>query len=451
MQGLLEHAVKPMLLTLALACCGGAQARDAVQAVDDWNAGLNAADRDAKYCKMSQSPFRFFRGSNHLFWSDLAGDSRLASFTSANTRTWIQGDLHTDNFGSYDDDNGDVVYALNDFDESLIADYQYDVWRMATSLVLVMRENGDLSASTQADMVDAFSESYLDALASYHGNDDELGVVITAQNAYGRLDDFLGDVESGNSRSAMLDDWTVMVAGVRTFDLSLDDLVAASGAETADILSAMSGYGQTLSGGFGYDGTYFAVKDVARRVNAGTGSLGTPRFYVLIEGPSGAQNDDRILDVKRQGKPTPYQFLDSATRAEYDNLFDNDAQRHAVAMDALTRHTDDHLGWMILGDGAYSVRERSPYKGAFPTTTLDTVTRFGKLAEQWGTILAAAHSAADQDYDPNYVDKSFDKQVDELTDTHHAEFRAIVRDVAFEYADQVDADFAAFTAVHGCP
>ena len=67
------------------------------------------------------------------------------------------------------------------------------------------------------------------------------------------------------------------------------------------------------------------------------------------------------------------------------------------------------------------------------------------MAEQWGAILATAHARADQDFDETLVPYSLDKQVDELTDHRHDEFRKIVRDVARGYADQVAADYAAFT------
>ncbi|GAB6042391.1 DUF2252 domain-containing protein [Endothiovibrio diazotrophicus] len=440
--------VAAILLALG-ASAANAFDRDPVTEIDSWNAALSLADRDAKYCKMVVSPFIFYRGSNHLFWHDFANDPRIANFGNGDTQTWIQGDLHAYNFGSYDNDNGDVVYGLNDFDESVVADYQYDVWRMAVSLVLIARENNNLSSSEQQAMVDAFSEHYLDTLADVHGNNDELDAIYTKDNTYGRLDDFLDDVESGESRRKMLDKWTNEVDGVRQFDLSYEKLGEASAAERVQIEAAMAAYGQSLSGGIDYDNNFFAVKDVARRLLAGTGSLGTPRFYVLIEGASGSEDDDRILDVKRQGHPTPYHYLGSAFTTWYDANFPNPAVRHAIAYKALDIHVDDLLGWMILSDGDYSVRERSPFKDSFDTTELTSDTRYNKLAEQWGAILAMQHARADKDYNAGYVPASFDKEVDEATDTHHSEFRAQVRDIAFSYADQVEADYQAFVAAYG--
>ena len=420
------------------------RASDVVTAISDWNSWLSSADRTAKYCKMAASPFIFYRGSNHLFWDDFAGDSRLNQFGSSDTRTWLQGDLHAYNFGAYDNDNGTVIYDFNDFDESMVADYQYDVWRMAASLVLIARENGDLSRSSQETMIDAFSEAYLDAMAAYRGNNNETTTEFTKSNTYGQLDDFLADVAAKNSRAEMLDEWTVKVSGVRKFNLTLSDFAAASSSEKSALIAAMASYGTTLSGGLSYSSAYFKVKDIARRLDAGTGSLGTPRYYMLIEGASSSQDDDRILDIKRQGKPTPYVYLGSSAQQTYNASFYNDAQRHALAYLATTAHTDDHLGWMLLSDGAYSVRERSPFKKSFDTVALDSTTSFNNLAEQWGTVMATAHARADQDFSTAFVSKSVDKQIDDLTNGYHSQFRSLVRSIAFSYADQVESDWQVF-------
>lgn len=416
-----------------------------------WNDGLSAEDRQAKYCKMNDSAYVFYRGTNHLFWKDFAGDARLEEFGDDKTRAWIQGDLHAYNFGAFDNDDETVVYELNDFDEAMRADYQYDVWRMATSLVLIARENGGFNQNEQEDIVDAFSEAYLDAMADYRGNDDEIGLTFTAQNTYGKLDDFLENTENDNSRREMLDKWTNEVNGARQFDTALEKLSAVDATTRNAIIAAMPTYGNTLLGGLHYDADYFEVKDVARRLLAGTGSLGTPRFYVLIEGETTSQHDDRILDVKQQSRPTPYWYLGATTQLDYNTAFANDGQRHALAYLALTNHSDDHVGWMTLSDGVYSVRERSPFKESFPAETLDSNTRFLKLAEQWGTILATAHARSDKDFMPDCIAHSVDKQIDEQTDGHHSEFRALVRSIALPYADQVEADWQVFAGQTSCP
>ena len=112
----------------------------------------------------------------------------------------------------------------------------------------------------------------------------------------------------------MLNKWTQQVKGIRHFDIaaSKGKLDVATDREKEEILAAMPGYGGTLAGDVRYSEERFKVKDIVHRVDAGTGSLGIPRYYLLIEGKSTSQNDDRILDVKRQGKPSPYAYLTEA-------------------------------------------------------------------------------------------------------------------------------------------
>ena len=125
---------------------GNDRPSNVISALQEWNKDLTPCDREAKYCKMASAPLVFYRGTDHLYWADFVGDERLEQFGSHETRTWLQGDLHAYNFGSFDNHSGEVVFDLNDFDECIYADYQYDVWRMAVSIVLIARQNDDLAS-----------------------------------------------------------------------------------------------------------------------------------------------------------------------------------------------------------------------------------------------------------------------------------------------------------------
>lgn len=414
------------------------------------NAALSAADRAEKYAAMEESPFAFFRGSNHLYWRDLGSSSKLAQFGGAvATRTFLAGDQHVDNFGSFDDDQGDIVYAINDTDEAVIADYQLDLWRAAASLVLVARANG-LSASSQATALDAFTEAYLDAMADYAGGSAETSRKLTASNTYGLLDDFLADVEDDASRAEMLSDWTVLVAGVRRLDTAGNtDLAAVTPAIDSDLRNAMTSYRASLSGGgVALPASFFTVKSVAKRVHAGLGSLGTSRYYVLIEGATTSQSDDRILDMKAQSTPSAAPWIAaSAWTQTLQVCGGNHATRTALASKALGYRVDDLLGTTTLPDGKpYSLRERSPFKDTFDASDLTSLTRLQNLAEQWGALLATQHARADRDWDAAIFPTSLDAEIDARTDGRHDTFRALVRSIALDYADQVALDYASFAA-----
>jgi uncharacterized protein (DUF2252 family) len=83
-----------------------------------------------KYQLMAENAFRFFRGTCHLFYEDLA-DTLPASPTG-----WICGDLHLENFGTYKGDNRLVYFDLNDFDEGVLAPVAWEVVRMVTSIFI---------------------------------------------------------------------------------------------------------------------------------------------------------------------------------------------------------------------------------------------------------------------------------------------------------------------------
>ena len=409
-----------------------------------WNKDIDEEARQSKFCKMAASPLVFYRGTNHLFWSDFAGDKRLGHFGSEKTRTWLQGDLHVYNYGSYDNSKGEIVYDLNDFDDAIIGDYQYDLWRMAVSIILVAYQNDDLSKSQQEQVLDNFSQSYLDTMrACRRSKKGDLGYA-TRHSTDGKLKKFLSSIEEKYSREGMLDRWAPKNIGKRRFDISRGKLGEVTEAERLMILEAIPAYQNTLSKGMAKQDAYFKVKDIARRLNAGTGSLGRDRYYVLIAGDKDCDpNKSRILDVKYQIKPTAFAFLGKEAQREYDESFRNDAQRSVLGYRALTRRTDKHLGWMHLesndvgfSPGFYSVRERSPYKEAFPGEALDTQASFSAMCEQWAEILAASHTRANKDLPESLL---------QLVGNQDEAFRNLVKEIAFNYADQVKSDWKSFT------
>jgi uncharacterized protein (DUF2252 family) len=97
-----------------------------------FNMGLLPEKVALKYEAMAENAFRFFRGTCHLFYEDLAAAEPLPLSPLA----WICGDLHIENFGSYKGDNKLVYFDLNDFDEALLAPASYETVRMVTSIFI---------------------------------------------------------------------------------------------------------------------------------------------------------------------------------------------------------------------------------------------------------------------------------------------------------------------------
>ncbi len=109
---------------------------DAVAAVEESNAGRLAELTPIRVGRMAASPFAFLRGSAGLMAHDLAA----GPVTGVGAQ--ICGDAHAANFGLYGDARGGLVIDLNDFDETLYGPWEWDVKRLATSLVLAGREAG---------------------------------------------------------------------------------------------------------------------------------------------------------------------------------------------------------------------------------------------------------------------------------------------------------------------
>ena len=442
-----------MLKTIAWICVlsltlsvlpGSAQAwgRDVMSAIEKWNTDISQADKELKFKKMAISPFIFYRATNHLFWRDFADDERLAQFSSSKTATWLQGDLHVENMGVFDSDEEDVIFDVNDFDESLIADYQYDLWRLAISVVLVAREHGCDDDKT-AQFINILTESYLDTLGSYCDNDDDEDFINSEENTRGPIREFLREVTKKNSRKEMVEKRTKD----GRFDLSLEKLEAVDDEFKKTVEKKWSKYGKSLSGALDYnkDEKYFEIKDVAKRLLAGTGSYGTPRYYILIEGKSKSSDDDRIIDMKRQSQPTALSFISEGVKVEFDNA----AHRHSVGYDALTKDTDDHVGILELSDGWYSLRERSPYKGTFPSAALANDKVFAEMCKEWGKVVATAHARSDKDFKGAVVDYQFEEEVCMVTNGRVDEFQALVRQIALEYGSQVESDWQTFLEATG--
>lgn len=99
--------------------------------IKDFNSTRLPAYTALKYQSMAENPFRFYRGTCHLFYEDLHHNNALPAFPLS----WICGDLHLENFGSYKGENRLVYFDLNDFDEAMLAPATWEIARMLTSIL----------------------------------------------------------------------------------------------------------------------------------------------------------------------------------------------------------------------------------------------------------------------------------------------------------------------------
>src|ERR1700761_4412308 len=145
--------------------------------------------RPLKYRLMLENPFRFFRGTCHLFYEDLVAAGELP----AGPLGWICGDLHLENFGSYRSDNNQVYFDLNDFDEAILAPVTWEVVRLVTSIFVGFESLG-IEQRRAEKMAKLYLKSYAATLAT--GKPD----YVEAAMARGIICDFLSGVAKRKQR-----------------------------------------------------------------------------------------------------------------------------------------------------------------------------------------------------------------------------------------------------------
>src|SRR5882757_1241399 len=110
---------------------------------------------------MAENPFRFFRGACHLFYEDLQHSDALPLYPLS----WISGDLHLENFGTYKGDNRLVYFDVNDFDEGALAPAVWELARMVTSIYTGLDSLG-IKKKESTRMAGLFLNRYSSTLAT---------------------------------------------------------------------------------------------------------------------------------------------------------------------------------------------------------------------------------------------------------------------------------------------
>ncbi|MEM1177079.1 MAG: DUF2252 family protein [Acidobacteriota bacterium] len=384
---------------------------------------------------MAPSIFTFLRGSAGLYHRDLRDNGALdRSEFHLKAMTWLQGDAHVRNVGVFEDDRGDVVFDLDDFDQAWPGSYLVDVWRMASSLEVFAHIVGVSQTGPRAAR--AFTESYTETVLSFAGNDREKDAQLTRKSARGPARRLIAETRDEEGWKVMVKEWTRGKGEARRFR-RLDDLEKLAPSTAAQLIAAVARYAAELDD---FDDGYFRTKDVARRLKAGIGSRGVDRFYVLIEGPEGQR--DVILDVKAQVEQPPLARLFAAWPAQKLT----GGCRVALAEKALLTRADDHLGCLEFGGQSFSVRRRNPYKKSMKAKKIDGAGDLEALARDLGVVLASAHARADRDFPQGGIETSFDDALADALNTERRR-RAFIDEVAAwssGYARQVALDYAFF-------
>jgi uncharacterized protein (DUF2252 family) len=394
--------------------------------------------------------------------------SDLATTPTAGLRVQLCGDAHLSNFGVFASPERQLLFDLNDFDETLPGPFEFDIKRLAASFAIAGRNNG-FSPADVRDVCLTVAESYRTAMAEFAGQD-------TLDVWYSRLSE--DDLRQGmeNARRSLLDagkakgdsaDFKVTGASIKQGEAALrkarsrTNLQALSkltevvdgrqrivsqppvlipmrelekyydvdAADSEDVVRQFfERYRATLNLSRRQLLNRYTIVDVARKV-VGVGSVGTRAFVALLEGRD--EHDPLLLQVKEATRSVLEAHL---PRSRYENCGERVVQGQRLMQSA----SDIFLGWSegIEADRYYYWRQLRDMKGSATVERMipDGMTYYATLC---GWTLARAHARSG---DPVAVaaylgeKRRFDKAV--------AEF-------AEQYADQNDRDYAAFLeAIH---
>lgn len=308
-----------------------------IERIRDFNRGRSPQLLEKKYHLMRQDVFSFYRGSCHLFYEDWPADSPLNNAPL----TWICGDLHLENLGSYRGNNRLVYFDINDFDEAVLAPCTWDLARLLTSILVgaPALQVGEPEANALCQYC---LHCYVDALGQ-----GQVRWVETA-TARGIVRDLLRGLRK-RKRGAFIRHHTepegkklkLRVDGVR--------ILPVARAERQTVTRVIDDWRIEQP-----DPDFFRVLDVAHRV-VGTGSLGLEHYAVLVSGKSGARRPF-LLDLKLQTSSSLEPYLRFPQPA-----WKTPAERVVAVQKSMQGTPPAHLRVVVAASGnSYLLRELQP-------------------------------------------------------------------------------------------
>lgn len=398
-----------------------------------------------RHARMAASPLAFYRGTAGLMAADLAAAPRTG------LRTQLCGDAHLSNFGVFGSPERRLLFDLNDFDETLVGPFEWDVKRLVASIEVATRALGLPSAARRRACLRTARE-YRTAVrqfarmraidvwyASLDATDthlvDRLGLDATAARTWRRLTERATARDHGHAAARLT---RLDTHGERRFVADPPLLVPShqllDAAAERDFRAHMSDLVAQWSASLAPDRQHLArqyrLVDVARKV-VGVGSVGTRAWVLLLVGAS--SDDVLILQAKEATASVLEAYLEPSPCA-------TSGQRVVEGQRLLQAASDLFLGWQTVdgADGvrrAYYVRQLRDWKGSVDVERLrpEGVVPYARACA-W--TLARAHARAGERIAIAAYLGSSDRSDEAL-----ARFAAT-------YADQVERDHAVFaTAV----
>ena len=383
--------------------------------------------------RMMQNPFSYFRATAGIMEADLrAFDDCLSHIPVI-----ICGDSHLTNFGFFASPERQLLFGLNDFDEARIGNWEFDLKRLLTSIVLTGRINGfdqdaiknvlrnsvhgyrrGIDYANSFDLLDLFYASYnINDLIEEMTESEQMKAVLkkVAQRA------------PKNNSDKVVKKFTHLDAdGQLRFNENPPRARRVSPGLYAQLLQGMGEYQQSVSDDVRVLLMSYQVTDIIR-YSVGVDSWGTRCYLALLTGKDGSH---LVLQIK-EAMPLRYN-LSALTVSESRSQEKDEGKRIITAQRVLQTHYDPFLGAMHVNGRSFYVRQFRDMKDSIDPLKLD-LESFSAYCLICSFILAVAHyesPTAPMIY--GYVHKQRD-----LDDG--------LASWALAYADQMERDYAAFS------
>ncbi|MFD0277469.1 DUF2252 domain-containing protein [Kitasatospora sp. NPDC127111] len=403
----------------------------AVEAIEASNAGRLADLVPIRLGRMVATPFAFLRGSAGLMAAD------LATTPATGIGAQLCGDAHAANFGLYGDARGRLVMDINDFDETVPGPWEWDLKRLAASLVLAGREIGaDETTARQAafDAAGSYRRTMrilakLPALDAWNAVADDQLVSFAQAHELTEVLEKVGAKALGNTSAKFAAKSTVRTKeGGWRFTAAPPVLSEVPDATAGAVAAALGPYVRTVPAEVHPLLARHHVQDVAFRV-VGTGSVGTRSYVVLL---TDHRDQPLVLQVK---EARPSVLVPHLARAGFPVTApdSHEGRRVVLGQKRMQVVSDTLLGWTTVDGLPYQVRQFRNRKGSVDPAAL-LPGQLDDYARITGALLARAHAhTADPGAITGYCGKN------EALDDAVAAF-------AVAYADRTEADHADLVA-----
>ena len=391
-----------------------------------------------KFRKMAAGTFPFYRGSAAVYSTDLADEAADPFVTKEAGRVWIQGDLHGENFGTYLDSTGRLVFDVNDFDECYVGPYTWDVRRFCTSMALVGYDQS-LADDQIRDLIDTFAGCYTGQVKRFAGGEDNRDFALTLDNTQGAVRDVLRKARA-QTRVGLLDGLTEITDGDRRF--IRNDVNSTINDETRSALDAtFASYLKTIPQESRLPDSVYRIKDATATQGFGIGSAGLRMFSLLLEGADETLDNDVILSLK-QSRPSAVAI--AVKDQNIKDAFSNEAQRVVTARRAMQANTDGWLGYSEFDGAGMLVTEVSPYGASPEWKDLKGFDDVRGLVKDLGRVVAKIHCISGEGSGQNLVTGSPATAILAGFNGKETQFTAAITDWSKAYAEKTRTDHQLF-------